>query len=44
MEVGKGAMEPESVLTILESKKRELAGPTAPAAGLVLYDFVFAED
>ncbi len=44
MEVGKGAMEPESVLAILESKKRELAGPTAPAAGLVLYDFVFAED
>lgn len=36
LEVGLGNMPPEHVLTILESKSRAVAGPTAPAHGLCL--------
>ncbi len=38
IEVGRGAMEPERVREILEGCDRCLAGPTAPAKGLTLYD------
>lgn len=38
IEVGKGEREAEDVLRVLESKKREEAGFTAPAQGLTLYE------
>ena len=37
LEVGTGKKLPEDTVKILESKKRELAGATAPAQGLFLY-------
>ena len=36
LEVGKGTMEPEKVKEILAAKDRKLAGPMAPAKGLIL--------
>ena len=36
LEVGKGSLSVASVETILRSKKRSNAGPTAPAKGLFL--------
>ncbi len=36
IEVGQGKRAPESMLTLLESKDRSLAGPTAPAHGLCM--------
>lgn len=36
VEVGRGAIPPEAVASILEGRRRELAGPTAPARGLCL--------
>lgn len=36
LEVGKGSYPPEHVAEILEAKDRRLAGPTAPAEGLML--------
>ena len=44
MEVGKGRYVPEYVKTILEGKDRTLAGPTAPAKGLMLYNYHFEKD
>ena len=44
MEVGKGRYVPEYVKTILEGKDRTLAGPTAPAKGLMLYNYQFEKD
>lgn len=38
IEVGLGRMKPEEVSKILNKKDRGLAGPTAPAKGLLLYD------
>ncbi|WP_432661782.1 tRNA pseudouridine(38-40) synthase TruA [Wukongibacter baidiensis] len=38
IEVGLGRLKPEKVLHILNKKDRKLAGPTAPAKGLFLYD------
>lgn len=35
-EVGKGNLEPGDIPAILEAKDRDAAGPTAPAAGLML--------
>lgn len=35
--VGRHLIQAESITEILQSKKRELAGPTAPAQGLTLY-------
>lgn len=43
MEVGKGRFTPEQVKEILESKDRTKAGPTAPAKGLMLYEYQFEE-
>lgn len=36
IEVGRGALPPQAVPAILESRERSQAGPTAPAAGLYL--------
>lgn len=38
IEVGLGRMKPEEVSKILNKKDRSLAGPTAPAKGLFLYN------
>lgn len=44
MEVGKGRFVPEDVKNILEAKERTKAGPTAPANGLMLYEYAFEKD
>lgn len=44
MWVGMGIRKPEDVKGILEGCDRSLAGPTAPAHGLILADFKFAID
>ena len=41
MEVGKGAMEPSEIKEILLGCDRTLAGPTAPAHGLMLVKYEF---
>lgn len=43
MEVGRGRMQPEDMVSILEARDRAAAGPTAPAHGLTLvkYEFVW---
>lgn len=41
MEIGKGALEPEKMETILASCDRKEAGPTAPACGLTLIGIEF---
>jgi tRNA pseudouridine38-40 synthase len=38
LEVGKGNIDPEQIITIIESKNRSLAGATLPAHGLYLTD------
>lgn len=43
MEVGRGALSPESVRDILEAKDRRRAGPTAPPQGLTLVDYEFLQ-
>lgn len=43
MEVGRGRLAPEEMAEILEARDRRKAGPTAPACGLVLADFEFAD-
>lgn len=40
--VGKGLAEPESVKTALDAGKRETAGPTAPARGLILLGIAYS--
>ena len=44
MEVGKGRFTPEQVKEIVEAKDRTKAGPTAPAKGLLLYEYSFEKD
>lgn len=44
MEVGMGKYEPEKMVEILEAKKREAAGPTAPAKGLTMIGIEYQED
>ncbi len=41
MEVGRGRIEPAQISRILASGDRQQAGPTAPACGLMLVDYVF---
>lgn len=41
MEVGRGQMEPQEMVRILEAKDRGAAGPTAPACGLTLMKYEF---
>ncbi len=42
IEIGQGKREPMDMITILDAKDRETAGPTAPAHGLLLakYEFI----
>lgn len=44
LEVGKGKIEPNEMVRILEAKDRQTAGPTAPAHGLTLTQYEFLED
>ena len=44
IEVGKGRFTPKQVKEILEAKDRTKAGPTAPAKGLMLYEYSFEKD
>lgn len=44
MEVGKGAIEPGKVKDILQGCDRTLAGPTAPAYGLMLVKYEFLQE
>ena len=44
MEVGKGRFAPEDIKEILDAKDRTKAGPTAPAKGLMLYQYEFEKD
>ena len=41
MEVGVGRFAPTKMKEILDGKDRQLAGPTAPACGLLLYSYEF---
>lgn len=43
MEIGQGKRAPEEIKTILEARDRTAAGPTAPAHGLLLVKYEFAE-
>ena len=44
MEVGRGAIAPESMTAILEARDRRAAGPTAPPQGLTLIGYRFPEE
>lgn len=44
MEVGQGKKMPGEMAAILEAKERSVAGPTAPAHGLMLMKYEFADD
>lgn len=44
IDVGKGKKAPEEIIDIIESKKRENAGPTAPACGLYLKEIYYNEE
>ncbi len=41
MEIGQGKREPMEIFSILEAKDRKVAGPTAPAHGLMLMKYEF---
>lgn len=41
IQVGRGKIRPEEIVTIIEAKNRKLAGPTVPAEGLFLYNYQF---
>ena len=43
IEVGKGFIEPSEMETIIASKDRRKAGPTAPARGLCLMKIAYEE-
>ncbi len=43
LKVGQGAIEPERIPDIIESRDRQLAGPTAPARGLTLVEIKYEE-
>ncbi len=43
IEAGRGRMEPEIMPEILAARDRSAAGPTAPACGLILAEYVFEE-
>ena len=44
LEIARGRMEPQRVEEILERGDRRLAGPTAPAHGLILWDVRYPND
>jgi tRNA pseudouridine38-40 synthase len=41
LEIGQGRMEPDDIPRILEARNRSMAGPTAPAKGLILTNYEF---
>ncbi len=41
LEIGRGSMEPEYIIKILDSRDRTLAGPTVPAHGLFLERVIY---
>ena len=41
LEIGRGKMEPGMIEEIFKTKKRSLAGPTAPAKGLCLVKVIY---
>ena len=41
LDIGQGKRDPMDIFTILESKDRSAAGPTAPAHGLTLVKYEF---
>lgn len=43
LEVGQGKRDPMDIISILEAKDREAAGPTAPAHGLMLVKYEFID-
>lgn len=43
IEVGLGQREPESMAAILQTRDRAMAGPTAPALGLTLWEVYYEE-
>jgi tRNA pseudouridine38-40 synthase len=43
VDVGRGAMDPEAIVRVLEAKDRSAAGPTAPAQGLFLVGVEYGE-
>lgn len=44
LEVGRGRFAPERIDRILEERDRTLAGPTAPARGLILWNIAYPGD
>ena len=44
LEVGRGRFAPERIDRILEEGDRTLAGPTAPARGLILWNIAYPGD
>lgn len=44
IEVGKGRIAPESIESMIASRDRAMAGPTAPAKGLKLDEIIFQEN
>ena len=44
LEVGKGKIEPNEMVGILDAKDRQAAGPTAPAHGLTLVKYEFFKE
>ena len=44
IEVGKGRFTPGQMKEILEARDRTKAGPTAPAKGLMLYQYQFEDE
>ena len=43
IEIGRGRMAPEDVLKIIEAKDRKIAGHTAKAQGLFLYNVYYEQ-
>jgi tRNA pseudouridine38-40 synthase len=44
VEAGRGNIEPEHILKILNDRDRQLSGPTAPAQGLFLKRIIYGEE
>ena len=44
LEVARGRFAPERIEQILAARDRALAGPTAPAKGLVLWSIIYPGD
>lgn len=44
MDIGMGRRKPQDMKTIIEAKDRRMAGPTAPASGLILIGYEYEEE